>query len=303
MLKHVVSAYLSLRRVGGFQLEQDEGLLLSYARYASERGEDHVRATTAIDWAGQSKSMRARRIRLRILIRFARHVRAEDPGHEIPPDHVFSAPIRRRLPHIFEPEEIRRLMEAAGNLSPEGSLTPRTYQTLFGLLASCGLRVSEALSLKVEDITMDGLLIRETKFRKTRLVPMHESTERALKEYLRWRQEAGGATGHVFVSPQGEPFTYPAVSRTFQKLLQAIGLHENKGQPAPRIHDLRHTATVRSLEGCPPDQVANHMLALSTYLGHSKLANTYWYIHATPHLMVGIADACARRSQIEGEAP
>ena len=110
-----------------------------------------------------------------------------------------------------------------------------------------------------------------------------------------------GATGHLFVSPQGEPLAYPVVSRTFQKLIQVIGLYGDNAQPVPRIHDLRHTATVRSLEGCPPDQVANHMLALSTYLGHSKLANTYWYIHATPHLMVGIADAC--RGQFEGEAP
>jgi len=301
VLKDAVLAYLTLRRAGGFLLEQDEELLLDYAQYASERGEDHVRTASAIDWAANSKSLRARGIRLRILVRFARHVRAEDPGHELPPDHVFAAPIHRRLPHIFEPAEIRLLMEATGKLGPDGSLNPRTYQTLFGLLASCGLRVSEALSLKVEDITMDGLLIRETKFRKTRLVPMHESTERALKEYLEWRPKAGGATGHLFVSPEGKPLVYATVSSNFLMLLRAIGLRGGKGQPGPRLHDLRHTATVRSLEACPPDQVANHMLALSTYLGHSKMANTYWYIHATPQLMVGIADAC--RSHLEGEAP
>lgn len=301
MLKDAVLAYLTLRRAGGFLLKKDERLLLDYAQYAFGRGDDHVRTTSAIDWAAKAKSLSQRGIRLRTLVRFARHVRAEDPGHELPPDHVFAAPIHRRLPHIFEPEEIRRLMEAAGKLGPEGSLKPRTYQTLFGLLAACGLRISEALSLKAEDITLDGLLIRETKFRKTRMVPMHESTERALKAYLGWRQEAGGATGHVFVSPQGEALAYPTVSRNFRKLLRAIGLRGGKGQPGPRLHDLRHTATVRALEACPPDQVANHMLALSTYLGHSKLANTYWYIHATPHLMAGIADAC--RSQLEGEIP
>ncbi len=299
MLKDAVSAYLALRRAGGFLLKNDERLLLGYARYASERGEDHVRTATAIDWAAKAKTLRERGFRLRTLVRFARHARAEDFGHELPPNHVFAAPIHRRLPHIFETEEIRQLMEAAGKLGSEGSLKPRTYLTLIGLLASCGLRVSEALSLKVEDITLDGLLIRETKFRKTRMVPMHESTERALKEYLGWRQIAGGATGHLFVSPQGEPLVYATVSSNFLMLLRATGLRGGKGQPGPRLHDLRHTATVRSLEACSPDQVANHMLALSTYLGHSKMANTYWYIHATPHLMAGIADAC--QNQIEGE--
>ena len=77
-----------------------------------------------------------------------------------------------------------------------------------------------------------------------------------------------------------------------------MGLRGEKGQPGPRLHDFRHTTTVRALESCPPDQVANHMLALSTYLGHSKLANTYWYIHATPQLLAGIADAC--QAQFEG---
>jgi len=301
VLKDTVLAYLALRRVGGYLLKKDERLLLGYATYASEQGEDYVRTATAIAWAAKGKSLYARGVRLRTLVRFARHVRAVDPGHELPPNHVFAAPIHRRLPHIFEPQEIRRLMEAAGKMETEGSFKARTYQTLFGLLASCGLRISEALSLKVEDITSDGLLIRETKFRKTRMVPMHESTAGALKEYLGWRQKVGGANGHLFVSPQGEPFIYQTVCRNFLKLLRATGIRGGKGQPGPRLHDLRHTATVRSLEACPPDQVANHMLALSTYLGHSKLANTYWYIHATPHLMAGIADAC--QSKLEGGTP
>lgn len=301
MLTESVLAYLSLRRAGGFLLLADERLLLDYARYASNQGEDHIRAATAIDWAAKANSLNQRGLRLRTLIRFARHIRAEDPAHELPPDHVFAATIHRRLPHIFAPAEIHRLMEAAGKLGLEGSLQPRTYQTLFGLLVSCGLRVSEAIALKVEDMTRDGLVIRETKFRKTRLVPMHESTERAMQEYLRRRQQVGGTTGHFFVSPQGKALTYATVSRNFLRLLRSLGLRGSKGQPGPHLHDLRHTTTVRALETCPPDQVANHMLALSTYLGHSRLANTYWYIHATPQLMTGIADAC--RDHLGGEAP
>jgi integrase len=152
--------------------------------------------------------------------------------------------------------------------------------------------------LKVEDMTEDGLIIRNTKFRKTRLVPMHETTEGAMKEYVKLRQMAGGSTNHFFVSPEGKPLRYPTVSENFLKILRELGLRGEKGQPGPRLHDLRHTTTVRALESCPHDQVANHILALSTYLGHSKLANTYWYIHATPQLLAGIADAC--QAQLEG---
>ena len=298
MLTESVHAYISIRRVGGFTLHADERLLLDFARCAAEKGEDHVRTTTAIEWAAGAKSLRQRGIRLRTLIRFARQVRAEDSEHQLPPDHVFAAPIYRRLPHIYEPEELCHILEEAGKLGPAGSLQPWTYQTLFGLLASCGLRISEAIALKVEDMTEDGLIIRNTKFRKTRLVPMHETTEAAMKEYLMLRQTAGGGTDHFFVSPLGKPLCYPTVSRNFLKILRGLGLRGEKGQPGPRLHDFRHTTTVRALESCPPDLVANHMLALSTYLGHSKLANTYWYIHATPQLLAGIADAC--QAQFEG---
>ena len=298
MLNESIHAYLSIRRAAWFRLHACERLLIAYARYATGRGEDYVRATTAIDWAVGAKSLMQRGIRLNTVIRFARHARAENPGHEIPPSHVFGAPMYRRLPHIFEQEEIHLLMEAAGRLGLAGSLQPCTYQTLFGLLASCGLRISEAIALMVEDMTVDGLIIRETKFRKTRLVPMHESTEQAMKAYLRLRQQVGGVTAHFFVSPWDKPLAYSTVNRHFLNIMRELGFRGGKGQPGPRLHDLRHTTAVRALENCPHGQVANHMLALSTYLGHSRLANTYWYLHATPQLMSGIADAC--QTQLEG---
>lgn len=300
MLMRAVQSYVDIRRAAGFALRGDERMLHEFARYAAEQGDTHVQTTTAIDWAARASSVRERDRRLKRVIRFARHARAEDAAHQLPPDHVFAAPHLRRLPHIFEPEQMRRILEQAGKLAPADSLRPYTYQTLFGLLASCGLRISEALMLRVEDVTADGLLIRNTKFRKTRLVPMHATTERAMQDYLRRRRAMATATTHCFVSPRGAPLSYPTVNRTFLGIVRELGLRAGARQPGPRLHDMRHTLAVRALENCPREQVANHMLALSTYLGHAKIAHTYWYLHVTPHLMADVADAC--RAQLDGGA-
>jgi integrase len=300
MLMRAVQSYVDIRHAAGFALHADERMLRDFARYAAEQGDSHVQTATAIDWAARASSVRQRDRRLKCVIRFARHARAEDAAHQLPPDHVFGAPHLRRLPHIFEPEEMRRILEQAGKLAPAGSLRPYTYQTLFGLLVSCGLRISEALTLRVEDVTADGLLIRNTKFRKTRLVPMHATTERAMQDYLRRRRAMAGATTHCFVSTRGAPLSYPTVNRTFLAIVRELGLRTGARQPGPRLHDMRHTLAVRALEDCPREQVANHMLALSTYLGHAKIAHTYWYLHVTPHLMADVADAC--RAQLDGGA-
>ncbi|MBE3133361.1 MAG: tyrosine-type recombinase/integrase [Acidobacteria bacterium] len=301
MLMQAVQAYVDVRRAAGFALHHTERMLRDFARCAAAQGETHIRTTTAIAWASRASSRYQRDRRLKQVIRFARHVRAEDATHQLPPDHVFSGPHVSRLPRIFEPEQIRRIVEQAGTLGPADSIRPFTYQTLFGLLASCGLRISEALTLQVEDVTTDGLIIRHTKFRKTRLVPMHETTERAMQDYLRRRRAVAGATTHCFVSMHGKPLCYPTVNRTFRTILCELGLRAGAGASGARLHDLRHTLAVRALEHSPHEHVANHMLALSTYLGHSKVTHTYWYLHVTPHLLAGIADAC--RAQIEGGAP
>ncbi len=301
MLMRAVQSYVDIRRAAGFALRRDERVLRDFARFAAEQGDTHIRTTTAIDWAARASSLRERDRRLKRVIRFARHARAEDATHQLPPDHVFAAPHLPRLPHIFEPEQMRRILEQAGTLGPAGSLRPYTYQTLFGLLLSCGLRISEALALQIEDITADGLLIRKTKFRKTRLVPMHETTHRAMQDYLRRRQAVADVSTHCFVSRRGAPLTYPTVNRTFLALVRALGLRADAPrQPGPRLHDMRHTLAVRALEACPREQVASHMLALSTYLGHARMAHTYWYLHVTPRLMADVADAC--RAQLEGGA-
>ena len=300
MLMQAVTSYLRARRAAGFDLRVHEYLLRDFARFAADHGEVHICSSSAIAWAAQAPSHQRDR-RLRIVIGFARHVHAEDGAHAIPPAHVFAVPRQRRRPHIFTPDEVRQILVAAGQLGPSGSLRPYTYRTLFGLLAACGLRISEVLALRIDDVTPDGLVIRKTKFKKSRLVPMHETTERALEDYLLRRCQVAGATEQVFVSLRGRPMLYAEVDRTFLGILRGLGLRGAPGVDGPRMHDMRHTLAVRALEDCPRDEVTSHMLALSTYLGHALLADTYWYLHVTPELMTGIADTC--RHYLHGGTP
>ena len=300
MLMTEIESYLAIRRAGGFALVGTERRLLAFARFATARGESQVRSATAVLWAAQAASVYQRSRRLMELRLFARHVRAEDPRHEVPPEHVFGSPLLWRIPHIFSADDLRRILLEAGRLGPPGTLRPHTYQALFGLLASCGLRVSEALALRIDDVTADGLVIRKAKFRKSRLVPMHPSTEAALREYLGRRRRVAAHLDHVFVSLHSKPLGYTGAFLTFQAILQRLGIRK-RGDPGARLHDLRHSLAVRALEESVRTEVSVQALALSTYLGHSKIAHTYWYLHATPHLMSGIADAC--QAQLRGEAP
>jgi integrase len=227
---------------------------------------------------------------------FARHARAEDSRHEVPPIFVFGRrPVRPR-PHIYAPDELRRLLDAARQLPAIWPLRPQVFTTLFGLLASSGMRVSEALALRFGDVTSAGLVIRKAKFNKTRLVPLHETAAAALDGYLERRRRASLVSNYVFVSPKGGRLPMPTVTKTFLHLARHTGLRAGPGTPGPRIHDLRHTFAVRALEACPQggSPVGWHMRALSTYLGHRNVADTCWYLHATPLLMRGVADACER---------
>jgi integrase len=167
------------------------------------------------------------------------------------------------------------------------------YATLFGLLAATGMRISEALALLLGDVTTDGLIIRNTKFRKSRLLPLHDTTRQMLDDYLSARLRLGTLDGALFVSTTGKAPSYSTVESIFLKLMRTIGVRGEPSQPGPRIHDLRHTFAVRSLEQCGHDRnaVARHIVALSTYLGHAHVTDTYWYLHATPTLMERIAEA------------
>ncbi len=277
MLMQAIDGYLRLRRAAGFQLRDTESLLKEFAYFATERGEIHIKADTAITWAGRATSLKQRARRLNTLILFAHYIRAEETDHQIPPSGVFAHHSRSRpLPHIFTPTQIDAILGGAKQLPPIGSLRPHTFYTLFGLVAACGLRISEALALQIDDIRPDGLYIRETKFRKSRLVPLHATTARQLALYLERRQQVAGAETRMFISLRCKPLRYPTVNETFLFLLRKLGLRAGLGQPGPRLHDVRHTFASRALETSPdePAKITKHMLALSTNLGHAHITDT-----------------------------
>jgi len=170
-----VESYLAVRRAAGFALSNTEYLLRSFAGFALELEQPHVRTATAIAWASQANSVAQRHTRYQTICRFAQYLRVEDPRHESPPANHFAYRLTRRVPHIYSRDEIADLILAATKLSSSDPLQPRTYASLISLLAATGLRISEALNLLVSDITPSGLLIRRTKFQKTRLVPLHET--------------------------------------------------------------------------------------------------------------------------------
>jgi integrase len=295
MLNQAIDNYLAIRRATGFQMKVQEGLLRNFARYAADHSQTHVCRQTAIDWAAQAPSPYQRENRLSMVRVFARHARAEDSRHDLIPRQVFAGRRRRTFPTILSLAELRQLLEATACLRPRGSLRSHTYYTLFGLLAVTGLRISEAMRLRLHDVTADGLLVRMTKFRKNRLVPLHPTTVAALENYLERRNAYAGEDDHVFISATGQPLSYAMINGTFRYLVRSISLQHNPDLPQPRIHDLRHGFAVRALERChgTPDDIARHTLALSTYLGHTHVTDTYWYLQITPQLTRQIADACA----------
>lgn len=304
MLTSAVESYLALRRAMGFRLKEAGYQLLSFAQFACERGDQFIRANTAIEWAGLGASLPQRARRLGAVIRFARYLHAEDERHEVPPEGLYGSQTRpRRTPFILSPEQIQQLLTAASTLRPRGSLRPDTYRTLFALLACTGLRVSEAIRLQFPDLTPDGLIIRESKFRKSRLVPLHETARAGLEHYLARRRLLIGDNDHLFVCEHGRPLRYHTVALAFRTSLRRAGLYSDSRRLRPSLHSLRHTFAVRALETCPEgrDQIGRHTVALSTYLGHYKVTATYWYLEATPSLLGNIADSCERF--MTGEQP
>jgi integrase len=294
MLTQAVESYLAVRRAAGFTLKSEGRLLQSFATFSDASGKQHLCSETAIAWAGSAQSLVQRARRLGHVIRFARYIRAEDQHHELPPTIFGSEKGPRPVPYIFSKENIQRLVQAASELGRRDAFRGQTSGTFFALLACTGLRVSEAIRLCFQDITADGLIIRCTKFRKSRLVPLHETTGAGLERYLERRRSYAPFDDHVFVSTTRRPLRLRDAETAFHAVIKKIDLPRGPGLPRPTIHSLRHTFAVRALETCPDgrDRITKHMLALSTYLGHGKVAHTYWYLEATPDLMRNIADSC-----------
>lgn len=265
MIMDAIDCYLSVRRAVGFKLRVDQTYLASYSRFAAKEGDTHMKATTAIAWAKLAPTDTSRAVRMNVLIRFARFARADDNRHEVPPSDMFCRRHQRRAPYIFSDDEVLRIVQHARLLGPRDSMRPHTFSTLFGLLAATGLRISEALGLCFSDFTTDGLRIRETKFRKSRLVCLHESVVAMLDHYLAMRSMIASTDVHIFVAHRtGQRLDYSLVADTFQSVLRSAGIQGPPGGHRPQLHDFRHRFAVKALLTCPNvrDRVDKHMLAL-----------------------------------------
>jgi integrase len=294
MLNDQISGYVALHRSLGRKFSEQSRMLQLFAEYAGGFGDQHVNVDRLYGWCSEATSQNVARTRFDVVRRFSLYARAEDQGHQVPPAGAFGRGRRRRpTPHIIEPEQLRAIMQAALDLPPEGKISPYTYHYLFALLASTGLRISEALSLQPDDLVNDGLIVRNGKFGKQRLLPIQPSTRQALESYLAIRARLGAGGEDFFVTTRGRAPHQTRVHIVFVRLARMLGFRGPTGTSGMRVHDLRHTFAVRSLESCPRDRdaIAHHMASLSAYLGHADIANTYWYLEATPVLLRDIAAA------------
>ena len=286
--------YLAARRQMGFALGIAGEQLLTFGRFADQAGHcGPVTLDLAVRWAQSSRRDTpltwARR--LEVLRPFAKYRSQFDAGTAVLPTTFFGPTHRRLVPHIYTEQEIVALLQATDHLVPTKGLRPATYRTLFGLLASTGLRISEALHLRPQEVDFaHGILtVSQTKFRKSRLVPLHPTTVAALKQYADFQKRKFGEHGTetFFVSDRCKPLPYTTVCNTFVYLRRNLAWIGRGGYALPRIHDIRHTFITRSLlDSYHRNQSPDHVVdTLSTYVGHAKVTDTYWYVSATPEIM------------------
>jgi integrase/recombinase XerD len=281
--------YLRLRRALGFKLEFPGCVLPGPIGYLEEAGAVTITAELAIAWAGLPRGVLpiTWAHRLGAARGFARYLRTIDPATEIPPAGIWPSVSPRPQPYIWAEADIRRLLAAARELHPP--LRAATYEALLGLPAATGMRLGEATGLDRADADLDGgvLTIRDGKFGRSRLVPLHPAVTSALASYAARRDQLcpSPATTRFFVSTAGTALRTSGVDSAFAKLTTALGLRT--ADRRPRVHDLRHSFASRQLlewHRAGVD-VQARMPLLSAYLGHVSPAGTYWYLTAVPELM------------------
>jgi integrase/recombinase XerD len=294
-LGQALEDYLKLRRALGFKLARHGRVLPSLVSRLESAGAPSLTTRLALDWAtaidGKPDEWA---IRLSIARGFARYLQSLDPATEVPPADLLPRGRPRANPYLYTEEEVLALMHATRAL--RFPLNRATYKTVFGLLATTGMRIGELIGLDRDDFDSEErtLLVRNAKFSDTRLLPLHESTAEALGDYADLRDRLWPEPGSpaFFVSTAGKRLIYENVHTTFLYLVRTAGLRPRSERCHPRIHDFRHRMVVVTLvdwyrQGA---DVAALLPALSTYLGHSCPAFTYWYASAAPELMALAAE-------------
>lgn len=291
-LRQAVDDYIALRRSLGFKLEDYPWALYDFVAYLEAAGASTLTTELALSWASQPgegahPSYLAKR--LCVVRGFARHLQAFDPATEVPSADLLPHQGCRAAPYIYSEEDIAALMRTARLLTPE--LRGATYATLIGLLSVTGARVGELIGLDKEDVDIDGgaLVIRYTKFNKSREIPLHPSTVEALRSYAAVRDErcprAKGPS--FFVSTVSRRLVYVTVQHTFSLIARGAGLEPRSARCRPRLHDTRHSFACATLLGWYRSgvDVEAHLPLLSTYMGHACPEHTYWYLSAIPELL------------------
>lgn len=291
-LRQAVADYLSLRRSLGFKLKDHERCLREFISFLKKNRATRISTQLSLRFATQHQHQQPAQwaARLRVVRGFARYRSGEDPATEIPPLGLLPFRPKRAQPYLYSAEEIRELLKAAKNLPSASSLNPWTYYCLFGLLATTGMRVSEALNLQIKDVDWSEgtLTIHGAKFGKSRVIPLHPSTLSVLLTYARRRDSFFRAKpiSHYFVSSRGTRLDGGHVRRTFYRLSRQTGLREVSASHGPRLHDFRHRFAVQTLVRWyrKGSDVERRLPVLSTYLGHVHVTDTYWYLTNTPEL-------------------
>jgi len=303
-LSRELNRYLTIRRSLGYHLRADERILRRFIAFAEQEGAEFISTDLFLRWHNTfgRASRQTWATRLGIVRRFSEWLHGINPGHEVPPQALIPRRYHRARPYIYSDEEIRLIVETAAELPSINGIRAVSYSTLFGLIAVTGLRISEALSLDVADVDLEAGLItlRRGKRGKARLLPISDSATVRLVAYVRERDRLLGAHPEpFFVSDHGKRLTDATARYSFAAVCQTIGLRPAekfyRHGHGPRIHDLRHTFAVRTLvnwyrTGKDP---AREMIKLTTYLGHTNPADTYWYIQAVPELL----DLASRRAE------
>ena len=289
-LDEAVSDYLTIRRALGFKLVEHQRLLPQFASFLEQAGADTVTTMLAVEWAsGASGAESWKAARLSIVRGFAKYLRTINPATEIPPEGVLCGQPRRAIPYLYSDHEITRLLTAAGTMSPP--LRAATFTTILGLLAVSGMRIGEALALDRDDVDLDAgiLTVRDTKFGKSRQLPLHPTSTRALANYARIRDALcpTAMSESFFVSTHGSRPDKSTIQTGFRALRTAAGIKARPGVPAARLHDFRHSFAVRTLLDWHRTgvDVQARMLWLATYLGHAKPASSFWYLTGAPELL------------------
>lgn len=292
-LQEALSDYLSLRRGLGFKLNSDGRSLSAFVSFLEGQSAEYISTHLAAEWCSHGSAQPITKVRRLCYVRgFAKYLKTIDPRTEIPSQDLIKCKSRRARPYLYTEDEIQRLMAAALDLDPVNGLRHLTYHYLFGLLAVTGMRISEAINLRIDDADLDAaiLTVRGTKFGKSRLVPLHATTRDALRNYKDVRDRTvkeGPEATTLFISSRCKPLNYRVVLKTFDSMCRQIGIRGQQQGRSPRIHDLRHRMAVQTLlrwyrNGDDPER---RLPALATYLGHVHVGDTYWYLTACPELM------------------